>query len=271
MRTIISGSKSSKGPASDSSRLWFESLSSARGQLLRLFCFPYAGGSAHVFRPWRRHFPSEIGLCLVHLPGRGKRIREPPFTRLNLLVQTIADHMMLEPELPYALFGHSMGALISFELARELRRRGFIAPRRLFLSGRRAPTVPGRELPTFNLPHDEFIAEVRRLNGTPKELLDHPETMELFLPVLRADFEVADTYEYHPEERLSCPISVYGGLQDEDVPVESLRLWKEQTSAECKVRMFAGDHFFLHNPAMDFVDVFQRDVLSTLHNPAQEV
>jgi medium-chain acyl-[acyl-carrier-protein] hydrolase len=129
------------------------------------------------------------------------------FSRLNLLVQTVADLIMREPQPPYALFGHSMGALISFELARELRRRHFGAPRRLFLSGRSAPDVPGRAAPIFNLPEEAFIAEVKKINGTPTELLDNAEAMKLFLPALRADLEMLDTYEYHPEERLSCPIT----------------------------------------------------------------
>src|SRR5579863_6861265 len=131
---IVSGPKLSHEPAGDLSRLWFQSLSSEEGRSLRLFCLPYAGGDTYGFRSWQRHFPPYIDLCLVHLPGRGKRIDERMFTRLIPLVETIADIITHEPQLPYALFGHSMGALISFELARELRRRGFAAPRRLFLS-----------------------------------------------------------------------------------------------------------------------------------------
>jgi medium-chain acyl-[acyl-carrier-protein] hydrolase len=169
------------------------------------------------------------------------------------------------------LFGHSMGAIISFELARELRRRHFTAPRRLFLSGRGAPTVASREQPIFNLPEESFIEEVRRLNGTPQELLDCPESRQLLLPVFRADFEMVDTYDYHPEEPLSCPITAYGGLQDTDVPVESLRAWKEQTSASCNYRVFAGDHFFIHDSDAGFVDLFRRDVLSTLHHPVRAI
>jgi len=268
---IVSGSKLSDGQADGSSRLWFQSLSSVQVRSLRLFCFPYAGGSAYGFRSWQRHFPPDIDLCLVHLPGRGKRIGEQMFTRLRLLVQTIADLIMREPQPPYALFGHSMGALISFELARELRRRRFAAPQRLFLSGRGAPNVASREAPIFNLPEEAFIAEVRKFNGTPKGVFDHPETMKFFLPVLRADLEMLDTYEYHPEERLSCPITVYGGQQDKDVDVENLRAWEEHTSASCNLRIFTGDHFFIHSPGIGFVDAFRRDVLSALHHPVQPV
>jgi medium-chain acyl-[acyl-carrier-protein] hydrolase len=267
---IASGSKSSDGSADGQRRLWFQSLSFVQRQSLRLFCFPYAGGDTYGFRTWQRQFPPDIDLCLVHLPGRGKRIGEQMFTRLNLLVQTIADLIMQEPQPPYAFFGHSMGALISFELARELRRRGFSAPCRLFLSGRSAPTVAGREAPIFNLPEKAFIAEVRKFNGTPEEVFDNQETRDLFLPVLRADLEMLDTYEYYSEERLPCPITVYGGLQDSDAPIRNLRGWEEQTSASCNLRTFTGDHFFIHNPNVGFVDAFRRDVLSILHHPVQD-
>lgn len=165
---IVSGSKLSALPGNGSSRLWFESHFSVSRPSLRLFCFPYAGGNAQAFRGWQRYFLPDIDLCLVHLPGRGKRIDEPMFTRLDLLVQTVADLITSEPQPPYALFGHSMGALISFELARELRRRHFVSPRRLFVSGRGAPTGASREVPRFNLPEEAFIGEVRRLNGTPR-------------------------------------------------------------------------------------------------------
>lgn len=265
----VTGLKLSDEQSDASGQLWFQSLSSARGQSLRLFCFPYAGGNTSGFRSWQRLFPADIDLCLVHLPGRGKRIGERMFTRLNSLVQTLADLIMRGSLPEYALFGHSMGALISFELARELRRRCFVAPRRLFLSGRSAPSAAGRKVPIFNLPEEAFIAEVRKFNGTPKELLEHPEAMKLFLPVLRADLEMLDTYENYLEERLSCPITVYGGLQDTDAPVESLRPWQEHTSARCNLRIFPGDHFFIHSAGTGFVDVLRRDVVNTAHDLGQ--
>lgn len=194
---------------------------------------------------------------------------EQMFTRLTLLVQTLADLITREPQPPYALFGHSMGALISFELARELRRRGFAAPRRLFVSGRSAPNVPSRKAPIFNLPEQSFMAEVKKFNGTHKELLDHPEAVKLFFPALRADLEMLDTYEYRLEQRLSCPITAYGALQDTDAPVETLRAWEELTSASCNLRIFPGDHFFIHSPGIGFVDVFRRDVVNTAHHSEQ--
>lgn len=218
-----------------------------------------------MFRNWQRFFPARVEVCPVHLPGRGKRIKEPPFTKVESLVQAIADAVFENPPGPFVFYGHSMGALISFELARELRRRGSIGPRHLFLSGRRAPTVPDRERITFNLPHDEFIAELKRLKGTPPELLTVPEAAELFFPLLRADFEIVDTYVYADEEPLSCPITVYGGLHDEFVLREHLHEWHKQTSAICQERMFSGDHFFIQDEKSEFFNVLLSDVLKTLN------
>lgn len=189
-------------------------------------------------------------------------MNEPAFTRTLPLVNAIADHIAPEIDVPYALYGHSMGAIIAFELTRELLRRRCVGPQHLFVSGHRAPQWPRTEPTTFNLPHDEFIAKLGKLNGTPREVLDNPELMELFIGLLRADFEMVETYQYHPMEPLSCPFTVYGGLQDKEVPVESCHAWREQTSASCKIKMFPGDHFFIRNPVPDFIAAFRSDVLS---------
>lgn len=250
--------------AVNSNLLWFEHLSRSHAPSLRLFCFPYAGGSSEVYRTWQRWFPEQIDLCLVHLPGRGKRLREQAFTRTMPLVKAIADRMPPEIDAPYALYGHSMGAIIAFELARELFRRHCARPQHLFVSGRRAPQCPRTEPTTFNLPHDEFIAELRRLNGTPREILENPELLELFMGLLRADFEIVDTYQYDPMEPLSCPITVYGGLYDKEVPVESCHAWQEQTSVSCNVKMVDGDHFFVRTPTPEFMAAFRSDVLSAV-------
>ena len=252
--------------------LWFERLSRGQRPSLRLFCFPHAGGSSESYRSWQRWFPEQIDLCLVHLPGRGKRLREQAFTQTAPLVKAIADRILPEIDIPYALYGHSMGATIAFELTRELFQRQYTPPQHLFVSGRRAPQCPRTEPITFNLPHNEFIAELRRLNGTPRELLENPELLELFMDLLRADFELVDTYEYHPAERLSCPITVYGGLHDKEVSSENCNAWKEQTSASFNMRMVSGDHFFIRNPVQDFVTAFRSDVLSAVPAPrTQEI
>jgi medium-chain acyl-[acyl-carrier-protein] hydrolase len=247
-----------------SAESWVEHLSPKRA--FPLLCFPYAGGSGEMFRQWNRHFSREIDVCLVHLPGRGRRIAQAPFTNLKPLVETIADVVANQVPQPFAFYGHSMGALISFELARELRRRGATVPQHLFLSGRQAPTAPPLEGRIFDLPHDEFIAAVKKLNGTPHGVLDDPELRDLFLPLLRADFEIVDTYVHQSEEPLSWPITVYGGLRDNHVSVENLRDWQKQTVATCKTKMFPGDHFFIQDPASNFLNVLRSDVLTALNH-----
>jgi surfactin synthase thioesterase subunit len=255
---MTEGSGSGPGPR------WFEHLSRARMPLLRVFCLPYAGGSTEVYRGWQRWFPPEIDICLIHLPGRGRRMAERAFTRAMPLVNAIAERMGPELTVPYALYGHSMGALISFELSWELIRRYGDGPQHLFVSGRSAPQWPRLEPPTFHLPHDDFIAELRRLNGTPPDVLDNPDLIKLFLGVLRADFEAVETYEYRSRGPLDCPITVYCGLQDEDVSQESCRAWRDQTTSCCEIRMLNGDHFLVRDPQPEFVNAFRNDILSAV-------
>jgi medium-chain acyl-[acyl-carrier-protein] hydrolase len=153
-----------------------------------------------------------------------------------------------------------MGALISFELARELRRRGCVQPRVLLVSGGKAPQVRGTDRAIFNLPEPELLAELKRLNGTPTEMLEDPETTKLFVPTTRADFQVVDTYLYQPEDPLDCPIYAYGGLHDPYVSAESLSAWRKQTSSKFKARMFPGDHFFIHSSTDGLIDALRRDL-----------
>lgn len=243
---------------------WFESLSTTYGSLLRLFCFPYAGGSAHVFRDWQRYLAPEIDVCLVHLPGRAQRIDDPLHTRLPALVGEVADAICTQINEPFAFYGHSMGGLISFELVRELRRRRCEMPGHLFISATPAPVVK-KDLPhTFNLPPAEFIAEIRRYNGTPEGLFDYPELQETLLPLLRADCQMTETYEYLAGSSLDCPITVYGGEKDEVVSAKNLAAWGQLTSAKCEIRVFPGDHFFIQSHRMEFVRVFRSDLLQTL-------
>ena len=213
---------------------------------LRLFCFPYAGGNAFIYRSWEDQLPSHVELYSIQFPGRGSQLRQPAFTRLSAMLDFLYQGIVPLLDKPFAFFGHSMGALICFELARQLGVQQSLEPMGLFLSGRGAPQIKSDEPITFDLPEDEFISEVRRLNGTPREVLEHPELLQLMLPILRADFELCQTYSYTSTARLNCPIFVFGGLQDEEVPRENLEAWRDQTTSALTVRMFPGDHFFLH-------------------------
>lgn len=214
---------------------------------LRLFCFPYAGGAASIYQAWQERLPPTVEVRPVQLPGRGMRMRETPINQMPALVEATAAALLPFLDRPFAFFGHSMGALISFELVRRFRREQGISPVHLFLSGRRAPQLPHTEPMTYNLPEPEFLNELRRLKGTPPEMLENAELMQLMLPLLRADFEVCETYTYADEPPLECPMTVFGGIQDLDVNRTHLEAWREQTSAPFSLRMLPGDHFFLQS------------------------
>jgi len=213
---------------------------------LRLFCFPYAGGSAPAFRTWTAGLPAKVEVCPVQLPGRGSRLSEPPFTRLAPLVETLAHVLSPLLDKPFAFFGHSLGALISFELARQLRRQYGVHPVRLFVSAASAPQIPPASAPLHALSDSALLKALCRLNGTPAEVLEHAELMQLMLPTLRADFAVYETYVYSAEPPLNCPVAAFGGLQDHRVGRSDLSAWRDQTCASFSLRMFPGDHFFLN-------------------------
>ncbi len=214
---------------------------------IRLFCFPYAGGSAVVFRSWPEALPANVEVVAVQPPGRGARIMEAPFTSLPPLVEAVAEAVRPQLDKPFAFFGHSLGALLSFELTRRLRALGAPQPARLFVSGTGAPQLGQANQPIHALPDSELMEALRNLNGTPAEVLDNAELMQLLLPLLRADFEVYESYAYASEPPLACPITAFGGLQDQQVSGERLEAWREQTSAGFVLRMLPGDHFFIHS------------------------
>lgn len=232
---------------------------------LRLFCFPYAGGHAALFRNWSEQLPSDIELCPIQLPGRERRIGEEPYSRLPELIDTLVRILNPYLDKPYALFGHSMGALISFELARALRRMRTNSPLiRLFVSAHRAPHLPLQRSSLYNLPNAAFVEKLRQFNGTSEEILQNPELLSLLLPLLRADFALCETYCYTSEQPLTSPISVFGGLQDLETTPSMLEAWHEQTSSQCKVHLFAGDHFYIHQAQEVLLSVLAQDLAQDL-------
>jgi medium-chain acyl-[acyl-carrier-protein] hydrolase len=185
---------------------------------------------------------------------------ERPFSRLSPLVQALTHALYPLLDKPFAFFGHSLGALVSFEVARELRRQYGVHPVRLFVSSGHAPQIPRRGLPIHTLPEREFLEELRRLNGTPTELLAHRELMEIMLPVLRADFALYENYVYAHDSPLNCPILAFGGLQDRKVSHRDLEAWRDQTSVAFSLRMFPGDHFFLNATVSPLLQVLSREL-----------
>ncbi|MCX4884634.1 MULTISPECIES: thioesterase II family protein [unclassified Streptomyces] len=224
---------------------WFVRHGSA-DPALRLFCFSYAGGGTTVFHAWSGHLPDQVEVCAIQLPGRESRAAEPSYRRLAPLVADL--HTAITPLLdrPFALFGHSMGALVAFELARQLRRAGAPQPERMLLAAFRAPQLPNPNIKIHHLP-DEVLKTVLAKEGTPQNVLDNDELMRALLPTLRADFELCDTYEYVAEAPLSVPVSVFGGRHDVRVGRADLEQWKVQADNEFDLTMLPGSHFFIHS------------------------
>jgi len=216
------------------------------GARLRLFCFPFAGGSASVYRTWQQDMPAEIEVCPVQLPGRERRFREPAFTSLPPLIDEMSK--ALEPyfDLPFAFFGHSMGSIIGYELGHELRAEGKAEPVQLLVSARRAPHIPEDDDHYHELPDDELREKLGEIEGTPPEVLANAELMELMLPLIRSDFELNETYEYAEHETAPWPLTAFGGLEDPEVPREYLEEWEKMTSGPFRLRMFPGGHFYLN-------------------------
>ena len=227
---------------------------------LRLFCFPYAGGNAVIYRTWANSLPPSVEVCPVQLPGRGHRLREEPHRNVHSMVEDVGQALLPYMDIPFAFWGHSMGGMLSYELAQLLRREARTAPVHLFISGRRAPHMPDVNPITYDLPEAEFIEELRRLKGTPPEILDSPELMQMVIPLLRADFQVCQTYSYSPQPSLDCPISVFGGLKDVEVSREYLEAWRDHTTSSFWIRMFPGDHFFLHTSQGDLFKILSQEL-----------
>lgn len=225
---------------------------------LRLFCFPYAGGSASVYHAWPGLLAADIELLAVQYPGRATRLRDAPCRRLGALLDDIEASISAWSDAPFAFFGHSMGATVAFELTRRLQQAGKSQPRYLFLSGRSAPQLPPVKKAIHALPDSEFLQALRGMNGTPAELLEHQELMEMLLPILRADFEALETWEYRAREPLDVPVSVFGGLADDSVPLENLDAWSAITTGKFKRHVFPGDHFFLNHQHAAMLSLISR-------------
>jgi medium-chain acyl-[acyl-carrier-protein] hydrolase len=214
---------------------------------MRLLCLPYAGSGAAPFRPWARLLPAEIELSIVQLPGRETRLREAPFTDMPSLIASIVPALEPALDLPFALFGHSMGALVAFELARELQRRDTAPLVHLFASGRRAPHLVDPDPPLAGLADGEFVREiVRRYNAIPQVILDDADMLRIFLPTLRADLGMLEGYRFVDARPMDCPITAFSGTDDPRATRTELVAWQNHTTRTFQARQLPGDHFYLH-------------------------
>ena len=226
----------------------------------RLFCIPYAGGGISVFRPWLGRLPSSVELCCIQLPGRERRFREPPIRRLEPLVDAIAEAIIPVLDLPFAFFGHSLGALVSFALARNLRSVGAPLPDLLLPSGAGAPHLPQRHSPAYDLPLAEMVEYLERYAGTPAPQLENQELLELTLPALRADLEVTDTYVYEKQSPLQCPITAFAGADDPLVSQDELAGWRHHTSGDFRSHRMAGNHLYVTLPDDRFFGILSGEL-----------
>jgi medium-chain acyl-[acyl-carrier-protein] hydrolase len=236
---------------------------------IRLFCFPYAGGGTSVFQGWAETIPRSVKVCPVQLPGREKRFREPALTHLPALVEDLAESLLPYLTPPFAFFGHSLGALLAFELARWVRRQHGPQPVHLFVSGCGAPQCRTAGGEIHALSPAEFREELRRLNGTPAAVLDDDELMDLLLPTLRADFALAETYAYADGPPLASPITALGGLSDVTVGVSDLDAWRVHTTGRFRRRLLPGDHFFLQTARPLLLWTIARELLPSTMVPPQ--
>lgn len=213
-----------------------------------------------MFRTWAAELPT-AEVCAIQLPGRDARRREPAFTRLQPLVEQLVDG--LEPclDLPFAFFGYSLGALVAFEAARRLRRQKSRSPLHLLVAARAAPQWPNQDIDLHPLPDNVLVEEVRsRYDGIPTQILQEPDLLKMFLPLLRADLAVMETYQHQREEPLACPISAFGGLDDRMVNQESLEAWREQTARPFALQMLPGNHFFLNTARSPLLQSIQEQL-----------
>ncbi len=221
-------------------------MATAPAGRLRLFCFPHAGGMAHLFRAWSAGLSAGVDVLAVELAGRGARLREPAHRDIGALIDDL--WVGLRPFLsgPVAFFGHSMGAIVAFELARRWRREEGKAPVQVMVSGHRAPHRPRRRPELHLLPEADFVAALASMQGTPAEVLQNAALMEVMTPLLRADLQAVERYAYLEEAPLSCPITAFGGLSDGGIDPPELEAWREHGNGAFRLHLLPGGHFFVN-------------------------
>jgi surfactin synthase thioesterase subunit len=215
---------------------------------LRLFCVPFAGCGASAFNAWPSAFPESVELVAIQLPGRESRYREVALTHAHEAASLLADTLEPYLDLDYAFFGYSMGALIAFEVIRELRRRGAPMPLQLFVGAMRGPQLPATRPPLAHLPREAFFRQVcDDYYESPPPAWRNPELLEIILPVLRADMALCENYGYRHEPPFAFPIQAFAGQRDESAPVSVVQAWHDQTTGAFNLTVFEGAHFFINS------------------------
>jgi medium-chain acyl-[acyl-carrier-protein] hydrolase len=231
------------------------------GAAVRLFCFPYAGAGSNIYHKWAESLPDRVELCLVHLPGRERRLKEPPFGCMSELVRALERPLLPYLDRPAAFWGHSMGGLISFELARHYRRAYGLRPAQLFISATGAPRRVCLPAPLQDPQPVDFLREMQGLSQASRLTADRLPLFKMMLPTLKADMAMCASYGYQAEAPLDCPITAFGGLDDCQVKCEDLDAWREETAGRFALRMFRGDHFFIHSAESQVLKALSEELL----------
>jgi medium-chain acyl-[acyl-carrier-protein] hydrolase len=232
---------------------------------LRLFCFPYGGGGPSTFYNWPKELPPDVETIGIQMPGLESRIMELPIESISMAVQSLRPRIYPKLDKPFAFFGHSLGALISFELARAISEQYSVQPTRLFVSGMRAPHIPIRRSPIHELPEVEFLKELNSLFcGIPEEILENPDMLRMLLPGLRACLKMAESYRYRGGDPLECDITAFGGHGDNTAPRKDLEAWRYHTKAKFTLHMIAGNHFFINSEPECFLRVLSDELTAIL-------
>jgi medium-chain acyl-[acyl-carrier-protein] hydrolase len=221
----------------------------------RLFCFPHGGGGASIYRDWTEYLPNSIELIALQPPGRENRMFEPAMNNLDKLVDNTVSVITSYLDKPFALFGHSLGAKMAFETARELRRRSLPIPSHLFVAGQSAPHLPLIRPFFHKLPDQQFIQAVKKqYKMIPQPVLENNELLTLMMPALRGDFCMSEQYVYRKESPLECPVTAFSGEDDSEVSPDRLEAWKFETSVQFSSQLFPGDHFFVQSKPKIVID-----------------
>lgn len=228
---------------------------------LRLLCWPYAGGRGALFRSWTAALPEDVELWAVQLPGRVPRLREPALVDARALVAQVGAALLPHLDRPFALFGHSMGALLAYETGLWLERVGH-PPVHVLVSAHRAPHLPLGNEPIHGLDDAAFVTRLAELGGTPPEILAHRELMDLMLPSLRADIELVETYRHAGDGPTSARLTVFGGSHDVQVRPAELAAWQDHARSKLEHVTISGDHFFIHSAEQELLGHVSR-VLAT--------
>src|ERR1022692_4722396 len=227
---------------------------------LRLFCFPFAGGGAQSFGAWPDGLPATLEVCSVQLPGREQRVKEPPLSDLVCAVDALTLAIIPHLDKPFAFFGHGLGAILAFELARKLRRDYRALPEVLVVSARAAPHLQIPRQHIHDLPDAEFVQALKALHGTPREVLEDAAVTKSTMPFLRADLAMHEKYTYVEEPPLDCDLIAFGGLKDSEANRESLDAWRNHTTNKFVRRLFPGDHFFVVTARTLFLRMFSQEL-----------